>query len=390
MSSLSCQLLMPTDGTPRTNCTLEPEAAPAHLTCTPQATPCVSTTATCVPDSFNPAFFYTTVTTCVPFDPTKPVDLLSIGRSLAYPHPEMPYAQILTYSNDGCTGTPETLQLIGTNQCFPTLGMNGTFSTISTDFDNNIYEYRYSDANCTKEMAVTAETPIALSAQCTDKRTVTLVQPWQVRLTTYFAAPKDPSQCTDTASISRFTFGFGYGCLPSQQTCRAVGYDKANSSSITDCGLQQFKSKDISVFDDKAAAGFKNRAYVLRSSHMDKKCKLGMSSRIANALDTCYNLMDYDTDAMLSVKYTLATNGSVARASYNGTGCGGAVSETFYITADGSCSDGVVAKVFNLNAGQTTAGGQATNPTNPTIKSGAFSFEIMGAAAFVAMFALFV
>ncbi|KAJ3221377.1 hypothetical protein HDU81_010682 [Chytriomyces hyalinus] len=386
MASLSCQLLMPAGSAPLANCTLDPEAAPEQLTCIPQSTQCASTTPTCVPDSFNPKF-YSTVTMCVPFDSTKPFDLLSIGRSLAYPHPEMPYVQILTYDNDGCTGAPATLQLTGAYQCFPTLGMNGTFSTISTDFDNNVYEYRYSDANCTKGLPSTEETPIPMSAQCTDKRTVTLVQPWSLRMTTVFATPKDPSQCTDISSISRFTFGVGYGCLPTQQTCRAVSYDKANSSSIADCGLEQYKSKDIGLFDDKAAAGFKNRAYILRSTYMDKKCKLGMDNRAATALDTCYNSIDYDTMGVQSVKYALAANGSVARTTYNGTGCGGIVNDLFYVNVDGSCADGMVAKVFNLNAGgQTTP----SSPANPAIKSGAFSFEVLGAAAVAALFALFV
>ncbi|KAI8831502.1 hypothetical protein BJ741DRAFT_616939 [Chytriomyces cf. hyalinus JEL632] len=379
MASLSCQLLMPAGATPRTNCTLDPEYAPEQLTCTPQATPCESTTATCVPDSFNPDLF-TTVTTCVPFDPTHSINLLPIGRHWTNPHPEMPYAQILTYANDACTGTPATLQLTGTGQCFPTLGMNGTFSAIGTDLDNNLYEYRYSDAKCTKEMAVTAETPVSLLEQCTDKRKVTLVQPWTIHVTTYFTTPKDPSQCTDAASISRFTFGHGYGCLATQQSCRAVSFDKANSSSITYCDLGQFKSKDVPMFDDKTTTGFKNRAYILRTTHMDKKCKLAMAFRAATALDACYNSISRDT--MVSFKYTLAANGSVAWTSYNGTGCGGAVLDTTYITADGSCSDGETSKLFTLNAGQTKS---------TSSKSGASSLEIVGAvAAVAAMFALFV
>ncbi|KAJ3226207.1 hypothetical protein HDU81_007425, partial [Chytriomyces hyalinus] len=139
-------------------------------------------------------------------------------------------------------------------------------------------------------------------------------------------------------------------------------------------------NKDVSVFDGKVAAGFKNRAYLLKSNFMDKACKLGMSSRVATAPDVCYNSVNYDTLAPLSIKYTLGPGAPVVRTTYYGAGCSGIVAESYFHVADGSCFDGTVFKLYNVN------GGQTASPT----KSGASSLEFMGFAAFAAMVALIV
>ncbi|KAJ3233877.1 hypothetical protein HDU81_001945 [Chytriomyces hyalinus] len=396
MASLACTLLVSaSDEGPLTNCTLLSEVTPVQMTCIPQATPCASTTIFCAPLSFNPAL-YSSVTACVAFNNTEPfngtpVSFPSIASFFGMPSPVMAFVDVLTYPNDGCTGALATFQSTGTGQCLPTLSMNGTFSRFTTDDDEHMYEHRYSDANCTKSITPTDETPTPLSKECTSKRTARLLLPWPLRILTFFDVAKDPSQCTDTASISHLSFGSGLGCTPNQQSCEVMSYDTANSSAIIDCGPNggyTTKRKDFAAFDEKAAIAFKNRAYVLTSNFMDDACKLGMENRAASLLNRCYSSsFDEDFRSMtVSIKYTIAANGSVSRASYNGTGCAGTAFNTSYFTADGSCSGRFSAKLFNVNASQSTG---AVGQT-PSSKSGAFSVQILSAAAVAAMFSLFV
>ncbi|KAJ3240649.1 hypothetical protein HDU81_003233 [Chytriomyces hyalinus] len=326
-----------------------------YASCVPQSKPCITTHPSCEPAPFDPDGTVI-VTACtsssnIPKDWSTLVPAISqITLISSLPITDSsPYIQVLTYSNNVCSGTPIKGELIRNRMCFPTTLANGTYSMYYRDFDDQIQYETFLDKDCTIASADKSAVVNLGSEQCGSQK-----KAWVINSNGgQFTAVYNNASCANS-SISRLSYAVSDGactdwkdasCDPFPDSSDASSASN-NDSASDDSG--QLANVCVASADEGAdilANQFGTRPYAARTVFSDiDNCAFGAYQKDAYALDECFDVVQ---DVLMSYRMSLNESSLVLSQLWLGGGCEGAPAQESRFQVD-ECVAGGIFQVFNV------------------------------------------